>query len=126
MRKTASLFALMVLTVGISLQCQETRYRDGKVIYQKLCAHCHMENGSGLGEVIPALTPESLNERKTEVACLIHNGIMGESMDMPAQPQLNAVELTNLLNYVYSEIGKMDQLFKVQEVEKQVKECSEN
>lgn len=117
-------FALLFFLV-IFVQCQETRYSDGKRVYEANCAHCHMENGSGLGEVIPALTSERLKSRQNELPCLIRNGIDGESMEMPPHPHLNAVDLSNLIHYLFDQIGGDPVQVSINDIEAQLELCQD-
>lgn len=112
-----------IVTLYLLLACNESRYSDGQTMYNNLCARCHMEDGSGLGEAIPALTPERLELRKAEIPCLIKHGIKGEIMDMPAQAQLNAVQISNIVHYLFDHLAKKPVQIPLSDIEATLNNC---
>lgn len=87
--------------------CHESPYMQGSRLYASKCQNCHMEDGSGLGKLIPNLTSSSYLG-KTEMACIIAKGktdtIWRDTTFllnvMPDFGQLSTTELTNIINYI--------------------------
>src|SRR4249920_1959969 len=99
--------SLLVLTLGglfLIYACQPNPYRQGKDLYNFHCAGCHSEDGSGLVKLIPALDTSKLKLRTPrELVCLIRNGLPFDSLtrqQMPANREINEVEMTNLVNFL--------------------------
>jgi len=84
--------------------CQSQPYKQGETLYRVHCENCHMEDGSGLVELIPSLGSSVMLKSDPEtLICLIRNGIpMNPStgQEMPGNKLLNEVELANLSNYL--------------------------
>jgi len=94
----------LCLCLSLATACNENYYAQGKALYNYHCANCHMEDGSGLEDVIPSIVESSyFNIRKNEFTCLLLNGAGAERTDgleMPSFIRLNNVELLNITNYV--------------------------
>jgi len=84
-----------------------------------------MEDGSGLGDAIPALSTERLSILQDQLPCIIKNGIKGEMMEMPAQSHLNAVQISNIIHYLFDQMAKNPIRIPVQEIEKSLKNCDQ-
>jgi mono/diheme cytochrome c family protein len=95
---------LAILIIGLSMACKENYYTQGKMLYEFHCANCHMEDGSGLEDVIPSISNSSyFNERRDEFTCLLINGTgvaRTDGLEMPSFIKLNNVELLNITNYL--------------------------
>ena len=71
-------------------------------LYRTYCAACHGPDGEGLRALYPALTDSEYTDQKlTKLPCLIVNGA-GKTVVMPAFPQLQIAEITNLIIYLNS------------------------
>ena len=125
------LLFLAGLGSGIS-SCTYQPYAQGKRLYLSQCADCHMDDGSGLEQLIPALAgSDFLLSQGAETACLIKLGAKDSLFwsgrffygDMPPHPNLNATEITNILNYTRNAWGNQAPPIKVQEVEKVLQKC---
>ncbi len=89
------------------LSCNDSPYMQGKYIYDDLCQNCHMEDGSGLEKLIPALSESSLLG-SSGMVCVIKNGIQdtitrnGSQLvrEMPSYSKLSITEVTNIINYI--------------------------
>jgi mono/diheme cytochrome c family protein len=107
--------------------CQENPYSQGQVIYNYYCGNCHMEDGSGLGKLIPSLDSSRLTlSDPQKLVCLILKGLpvnpeTGQSM--PANTALNEVELTNLINFLGDKYAFTPQAVQVEEVKKMLAGC---
>lgn len=93
-------------------QTEGGRNQAGARLYQKHCANCHMDDGTGLKKLIPALTDSKLIERGgQELACLIIQGVPPKPLasypaGMPAFGQLNPAELRALLKFLDQSWGQ--------------------
>jgi mono/diheme cytochrome c family protein len=98
--------------VGVLLfhACKEgQRFVQGERIYNSYCQNCHMEDGQGLGKLIPPISNSDyyLNEYKNLV-CIIKYGMTKQiivnnisySEEMPGVKHLTTAELSNLINYM--------------------------
>lgn len=105
MKRRIVFFVFTILSVFILLNsCQsadeitQARYFvNGKNIYEKNCQNCHGANGEGLGNLYPSLrSSEYIDENRTNLACDIRFGLNS----MPENPQLTAIEIAYLINYI--------------------------
>jgi mono/diheme cytochrome c family protein len=103
-RHTLALAAGLAIGASFMAGCGDNPYDQGERIYVALCSNCHMEDGSGLGKLIPALTAERLTlDQPQRLICLIKRGLPRNPMtnqQMPAQPEMSVTEMTNLINYL--------------------------
>ncbi len=97
----SSIVTLIVLTSALS--CDQERYPQGKLIYERYCANCHMSEGKGLGEIYPSLVDSPyLSSDQESLVCLIKKGKKSTQLStvyMPAH-DLSEVEMINLINYL--------------------------
>ena len=117
--------AVSLLGFILMVACGSQRFSDGESLYNRHCAQCHMENGSGLGEAIPALTAERLGLIWDQIACQIRYGKQGEMMAMPANSELNDVEINNILNYLSSQFSDGSKSFAFPETVDRLESCKE-
>lgn len=108
-------------------------YSEGAQLYQQHCASCHMEDGTGFEALYPPLAnADLLHQLDVAAACVVRNGLEGRilvngveyEMGMPAQPQLSAVEITNILNYIHNAWGNKRAYISLSEVEHSLEKCS--
>ncbi len=96
-----------LIAILFACGCGDTTYMQGKRLYAINCQNCHMEDGSGLGKLIPALN-KSKQLGTTNFACIIKNGlndtIFHDSTyllkQMPSFKKFSATEIANIVNYV--------------------------
>ncbi len=102
-------FGSIILFLIVICGCEKEKYPQGKIIYETLCLNCHMQDGTGLGALYPALNSSLyLSDRKAELPCLIKYGSKSEHLStiyMPAHPQIEEASMTNLVNYLTSTWG---------------------
>lgn len=113
--------------------CKQETYQEGATLYKKNCANCHQENGQGLGELIPPLAKaDYLQLYRPKLACvlkkglttpIIVNGKTYSEQQMPPMPQLTAVDMLNILNYIGSSWGNQHPIFTIDEVKKSLETC---
>ena len=107
--------------------CQPEPYNQGEMLYKYHCENCHMEDGSGLGKLIPHLDSSKLTlSDPAKLVCLIRNGLPVNRLTgqkMPANPKLNDVEMTNLVNFLGSKYAANPQTVIVTDVKKMLAGC---
>ncbi|TVR84207.1 MAG: cytochrome c [Saprospirales bacterium] len=104
------LSGIFALLISINTACEFNPHRQGQWLYESHCANCHMEDGTGLANIIPSLhqSPLLRNETIHQTACLIRYGIRTpdplnpeeEIYPMPPIPDLSKTEISNILNYI--------------------------
>lgn len=103
----------MLCTAIVVMQssCDRVAYPQGERIYKSQCANCHMEDGQGLGTLIPPIKESDYYvEHYDELVCVINDGLTGKIVVngveyeeiMPAARKLTEAELSNLINYMNS------------------------
>ena len=108
MNTSKVLSALAICGFLCIISCEQ-QYNQGKVLYDFHCAGCHLEDGTGLGELYPPLTKNDyVLENIDMFPCIITKGMKGEISvagknydgEMPLNKSLSAVEVTNIINYM--------------------------
>ncbi len=121
-----------VLTISI-LACDRQVNQQGKRLYITYCASCHMENGEGLRQIVPALTDKDyLHRHREEIPCMIREGISGPMVihgkeydrQMPGLPELNNVAIHNIVNFVFQSWGNDIIKMNLDEVNRHLEECA--
>jgi mono/diheme cytochrome c family protein len=125
------LIASAVMAVFLS-DCNDTPYKQGKILYQNFCASCHMEDGSGLaGNIPPLAQTDWVKENQDKMACVIRYGIEGEikvngrvyNNPMAGISRLSAFEVTNIINYINHAWGNTYGYAKYEDVKSQLENC---
>lgn len=95
------------MAVLLFWSCESTIYVQGKSYYQDLCANCHMDDGSGLNELIPSLAKSTyLQDNQEALPCLLVQGKPDTSfVAMPGFKELSEYEIANIINYINSSWG---------------------
>lgn len=108
-------------------------YSDGQKLYQTHCSNCHMDDGEGLGALIPPLTDTIyLKENREKLICFIVYGlkdtitINNQVYDgvMPAEKHVVGIDLAKLLTYVTNSFGNNQGIYDITEVEKNLQKCN--
>lgn len=127
-------FSFLLLSLSV-LSCNQPGepYKDGKALYNNLCAGCHGIKLEGFASLYPSLD----NSRRIKVIrkalpCIISNGINHHSsrldstlVSMPGFPQLNDIDLSNLLNYLNSNYWQLEN-FDLDEINQLLTKCPKN
>ncbi len=113
-------FLLIVFIAVLFYTCQDGRFKQGEGLYEFYCSSCHMLDGSGLAQLYPPLNASDwLNENKDQLPYIMRFGIEdtlyvnGQEYTIPMSglPELSAVEISNITNYILSawdnDLGKM-------------------
>jgi len=123
----SNLLFLLLGGLFIFYACQPNPYRQGKDLYGAHCAGCHSDDGSGLAKLIPALDTTKLKLREPkELVCLIRNGLPFDSLtrqQMPANKEINEVEMTNLINFLGTRYIHSERVVRVEEVQAMYTAC---
>ncbi len=89
--------------------CGAPSYKQGENLYRTYCANCHMEDGSGLAQLIPPLASSDwLRDNQDTLPCIIYHGMSGPIIvngiefdgQMPSNKQLTPVLINNIINYI--------------------------
>ena len=107
-------------------------YIDGQVLYKTHCANCHQENGQGLAGLYPPIMgSDYLKKNKESVLCSMRNGLQDTIVvngktyhqPMPANTQLQALDVAEIATYIYNEWGNEKVITGVKSVQKVLEEC---
>jgi len=125
MNRTLVLLGICILGL---IACTSEKYAQGKRIYEAYCINCHMQDGSGLGDLYPKLQDSPyLTDNKDDLICLIRNGKVSTQManiEMPAHKMLREAELSNLVNYICHTWGDQ-QLVPITKIKTLMSNCSD-
>ena len=93
----------------LPLACGQTEYLQGHALYDTHCANCHMEDGTGLRNLIPPVAgADYLRDRPGDVVRGIRYGMRGPMVvngerydhEMPANGELSEFQIVNIVNYM--------------------------
>jgi mono/diheme cytochrome c family protein len=111
---------------------REGNKNPGKIMYKRYCENCHLEDGLGLGELMPPLTgSDYLRDRQDELPCMILNGMKGEIMvngvmfneEMPPSENITSGQILNIINYINSAWGNDYDDWNLRQVKEKLEEC---
>ncbi|MBB4078098.1 mono/diheme cytochrome c family protein [Lewinella aquimaris] len=125
MRKTGSFVFLAALLMILAHACGKTEHLQGKALYTTHCNNCHLEEGQGVGRLVPPLAgADYLRDRPDEVVRGIRSGMEGPMVVngvtydhlMPANKELTDFQIVNIMNYINTAWGNDYELVTVNEV----------
>lgn len=131
MRIVTLLFFLVSATVAL-LHCEANPYREGERLYQANCANCHLDNGAGLGALIPPLAKaDYLAANRDLLPCILKYGLKDTIVvngtqyaeAMPGVPTLSDIQITNLLNFIGNSWGNTLPTYRLDEVRVLLEQC---
>ncbi len=108
-------------------------YASGSILYKAHCENCHGTNGEGLGALIPPLHDSAYMKKNIgKLACFVRNGISdtitvaGKSYNnkMPAQDNLSAIAVAEILTYVTNSFGNKTGIIDAPAVNASWKDCN--
>lgn len=117
----------------VSSQCEVQPYKQGEILYNIFCANCHIEDGTGLGALIPPLAQaDYVQADPLAMACIIRHGIAGEMVvngvryegEMAGIEKLTEFEITNIINYINQAWGNDYGVVKLAEVRAALEACA--
>lgn len=123
-----------ILLAVIVLSACEQKYNQGKVMYEFHCAGCHLDDGTGLGELYPPLTKNDYTlENIDNFPCIITKGMKGKIVvdgktydgEMPLNKSLSAVEVTNIINYMNTAFDYGLAPIQLKETQENLKRCED-
>jgi cytochrome c551 len=131
-------FLLLTICCIITTSCNQDEvkrkqyYIDGQVLYKTHCANCHQENGQGLAGLYPPIMgSDYLKKNKELILCSMRNGLQDTIVvngktyhqPMPANTQLQALDVAEIATYIYNEWGNETVITDVKSVQKVLNEC---
>jgi len=128
------LLSSCLLVFVITNYACEQKYNQGKVMYDFHCAGCHLEDGTGLGEIYPPLTKSDyVLDHISDFPCIISKGMSGKLIvngktyngEMPGNKGLTAVEITNIINYMNQTFDYGLPVMQLLETKEHLKRCEE-
>lgn len=89
---------------------QQIKYEQyviaGEALYTRHCANCHGRNGEGLRNLYPALDQSAKLGETAYLVCLIQNGTTGKTINMPANNDLYAIDIAQIITYLNERWGE--------------------
>ena len=107
-RRIFVLFSLAAI-YGLSAACGQTEHLQGKALYTTHCANCHLDEGTGVGQLIPPLAGSDwLRDNQADATRSLRYGQQGEIVVngvtydhvMPANQELTDFQIVNIMNYI--------------------------
>lgn len=106
---------------------------QGKRLYIANCSNCHQKDGTGLGKLIPPLkNSDYLKADVNRTICAVKHGIEGTiivngidyNQAMPGNKEFTALEIAEVVTYVYNTWGEKAELIDVKTVKKVLNTCT--
>jgi mono/diheme cytochrome c family protein len=135
MKNLRHLSLLLIFCVGVLTSltdCTTHPKAEGELLYSMYCSNCHLDDGKGLGALIPPLAgSDYLVKHRNELACLLVHGIADTiyvngqmyAEAMPGAEKLSHIEVTNILNYIQNAWGNNYGRFQPEDVRSSLKAC---
>jgi mono/diheme cytochrome c family protein len=111
----------------------EQYFAEGFQLYTTYCSNCHQVDGNGMANLYPPINKaEYLPKDRQWLACVIKNGFSGEisvagksyNRPMPGNPNLTAIEIAEIITYVYGNWAGDKGYMKIDSVNKALESCS--
>lgn len=108
-------------------------HESGKRVYDSYCANCHLDDGKGLGALIPPLAnSDYLSVNRSKLPLIVRYGLQDTIVvngityaeKMAGMPGLNEIQVTNLLNFIGQSWGNNVEPFTFEEVKKTLDEAA--
>ncbi|MBX2846349.1 MAG: cytochrome c [Saprospiraceae bacterium] len=115
------------------IQCSNSKPSRGQALYETHCGNCHLNNGQGIGTLMPPLkNADYILENRADLACIITNGLEGEievneiTYNNPMLPitELSEVDIVNILNYIQAQWYPQESVFSISEIKDQLENCN--
>lgn len=124
-------FVLILVLLALA-RCMGT-HESGQRVYASYCANCHLDDGKGLGALIPPLAnSDYMQANRAQLPLIVHYGLQDTIVvngvtyaeKMAGMPGLNEIQVTNLLNYIGQSWGNDIEPFTFDEVKKTLDEAA--
>ena len=122
-----SKYAALLLIFSLLLtNCGQNTYQIGERLYKAHCANCHLDQGEGLGALIPPLAnSDYLAAHRDQLPCIVRYGLKDTitvngkvfAEQMAGIDALNDIQLANVCNYVLQRFGNGQKPFSFEELE---------
>lgn len=105
-------------------------YKEGKQVYENYCSGCHGIKMEGLKDLYPSLDDiKWYDQNRNHIPCWLKHGITIKNLkrgkqEMPAHTELSNIQICNVLNYLNSSNWKLKTPFSLEEIDYNLKECS--
>lgn len=105
---------------------------EGAALYRVHCANCHLDNGQGLGALIPPLAgSDYLAAHRERLPCIVRHGLKDTIVvngtqyaeAMAGIETLSDIQITNILNYIHTSWGNDLPPYRLDEVQQLLKQC---
>lgn len=100
---------IAILVIIIISLINKGNQPTGEVLYNQYCKDCHLEDGKGLGALIPPLaSADWLENNQDRLACIIKYGMKEEIMvngvvynnEMTPFEDISDAQIMNIVNYI--------------------------
>jgi mono/diheme cytochrome c family protein len=127
-----ALLIVGALALATIVSCGQNTYRSGEKIYKANCANCHLDQGEGLGALIPPLAgSDYLSAHRDRLACIVRYGLQDTIVvngqvyveKMAGNASLSDVQIANVLNYVLQSWGNKHAPLTFEEVRNSLSNC---
>ena len=131
-------YLLLTVYCLLSISCSQEDvklkqyYIDGQALYKLHCANCHQDNGQGLAGLYPPIAgSDFLKDNKNLILCSMRYGLKDTIVvngktyrqPMPANTQLQALDVAEIGTYIYNEWGNEKAITDVKSVQKVLEGC---
>lgn len=131
-------YLLLTVYCLLSISCSQEDvklkqyYIDGQALYKLHCANCHQDNGQGLAGLYPPIAgSDFLKDNKNLILCSMRYGLKDTIVvngktyrqPMPANTQLQALDVAEIGTYIYNEWGNEKVITDVKSVQKVLEGC---
>jgi mono/diheme cytochrome c family protein len=127
-----SIASIIICVIVIFAMIREGNKNPGKIMYKRYCENCHLEDGLGLGELMPPLAgSDYLRDNQAELPCMIMYGMKGEievngvkfNEEMPPAEDITKGQILNIINYINNAWGNDYGDWNLREVNEKLEEC---
>ena len=124
MNNKASLLATIFMLTAV-YACNNVEFGQGKRLYERFCADCHMVDATGVADLYPTLLGRNTLENFKDIPCIIRSGIddTTTAVKMLGFPQLTDVQINNIVNYMVRDLLSSDKQLHLPETKELLLEC---
>jgi mono/diheme cytochrome c family protein len=122
----------VLLAFVLWMGCSTHTFTQGERLYQRHCAPCHMNDGTGLQGIIPPLAgADYVLDNPDHLPCIVVYGMEGPVVvngitydhPMAGITGINDVEIANILNFVQSKWGNPNEFYSPERIRKLLSTC---